>query len=160
MNKVQIRFINLALEGEFRACHSALIAHSEEIAFYKGNRWEQKRVNETFKELVDHVNNIYEKKFFMGICDSMLVKYGAVIMGYTILGLPVFRGRGQYAAVTGGTNASTIARDYIRNSSLLINLAKVHPLKLIFRLLEELLSLTRICKVYLDIHTWSTNLTS
>lgn len=26
----------------------------------------------------------------MGIFDSMLVKYGAVVMGYTVLGLPIF----------------------------------------------------------------------
>jgi ATP-binding cassette subfamily D (ALD) protein 3 len=26
----------------------------------------------------------------MGIYDSMLVKYGAVLVGYTIVGLPVF----------------------------------------------------------------------
>jgi ATP-binding cassette subfamily D (ALD) protein 3 len=26
----------------------------------------------------------------MGIYDSMLVKYGAVMIGYTVIGLPVF----------------------------------------------------------------------
>jgi ATP-binding cassette subfamily D (ALD) protein 3 len=26
----------------------------------------------------------------MGILDSMLVKYGAVMIGYTVVGLPVF----------------------------------------------------------------------
>ena len=30
------------------------------------------------------------KKFWMGILDSMLVKYGAVMIGYTVVGLPVF----------------------------------------------------------------------
>jgi ATP-binding cassette subfamily D (ALD) protein 3 len=117
--------IEQTLEGEFRACHSALITHSEEIAFYKGNKWEQKRINETFNELVSHVNNIYTKKFYMGIIDSMLVKYGAVMTGYTILGLPVFGGRhySKYAKTTLG-DASVITKDYIRNSSLLINLAK------------------------------------
>ena len=30
------------------------------------------------------------KKFWMGIIDAMLVKYGAVLVGYAILGLPVF----------------------------------------------------------------------
>lgn len=116
--------IEQTLEGEFRACHSALITHSEEIAFYKGNRWEQKRMNETFKELIQHTNSIYGKKFFMGIFDSMLVKYGAVMCGYSILGMPVFSGRaGGHENIT-GDNASSITKDYIRNSSLLINLAK------------------------------------
>lgn len=30
------------------------------------------------------------KKFLMGIFDSMLVKYGATMVGYTVVGLPVF----------------------------------------------------------------------
>lgn len=113
------------MEGEFRACHSALITHSEEIAFYKGNAWEKKRINETFKLLTEHTSNVYVKKFLMGIFDSMLVKYGAVMVGYTILGLPVFGGRKDIYKNAGGNEASLIAKDYIRNSSLLINLAKV-----------------------------------
>jgi len=33
----------------------------------------------------------------MGIVDSMLVKYGAVMIGYTVVGLPVFGpGREEY----------------------------------------------------------------
>jgi ATP-binding cassette subfamily D (ALD) protein 3 len=112
------------LEGEFRACHAALISHSEEVAFYKGDKWEQKQINETFQELIKHINSIYSKKFYMGIFDSMLVKYGAVITGYAILGLPVFSNRkGLYANKR--MDAGVITRDYIRNSSLLINLAKV-----------------------------------
>lgn len=30
------------------------------------------------------------KRLYMGTFDSMLVKYGAVMVGYAILGLPVF----------------------------------------------------------------------
>lgn len=37
------------LEGEYRACHSDLLAHSEEIAFYNGNDWERNKINEKFK---------------------------------------------------------------------------------------------------------------
>lgn len=114
------------MEGEFRACHAALISHSEEVAFYKGNKWEQKQINETFNELIKHINSIYAKKFYMGIADSMLVKYGAVITGYTILGLPVFGKRGAGYSSNSTVDASLITKDYIRNSSLLINLAKVN----------------------------------
>lgn len=116
--------IEQTLEGEFRACHSALITHSEEIAFYKGNKWEQKRINETFNELVSHIKSIYTKKLYMGVIDSMTVKYGAVMTGYTILGLPVFGGRRLNYMKSTGDDASTITKDYIKNSSLLINLAK------------------------------------
>ncbi len=121
LNKV--KFNNLALEGEFRACHSALITHAEEIAFYKGNKWEERRVNETFEELVNHIKRVYGKKFYMGIFDSMSIKYGAVMCGYMILGLPVFKKQGSLTGSKDG--ASSITKEYVKNSSLLINLAKV-----------------------------------
>ena len=60
----------------------------------------------------------------MGIYDSMLVKYGAVMVGYTVVGLPVFGPKsGEYLAKYGNDQAQ-ITKDYVRNSSLLINLAK------------------------------------
>jgi ATP-binding cassette subfamily D (ALD) protein 3 len=60
----------------------------------------------------------------MGVIDSMLVKYGAVLIGYAIVGLPVFGpGSAEYLKNI-GTDPSVITRDYVRNSSLLINLAK------------------------------------
>lgn len=61
---------------------------------------------------------------FMGVFDSMLVKYGALMVGYAVVGLPVF-GPGKEAYLKKvGNDASAITRDYVRNSSLLINLAK------------------------------------
>lgn len=64
------------------------------------------------------------KKLYMGVFDSMLVKYGAFIVGYGVLGLPVFGRNSEEYVKKKGTDASTITQDYIRNSSLLINLAK------------------------------------
>lgn len=37
------------LEGEFRARHAGLLNHSEEIAFYRGNEWEKKKVDKAFQ---------------------------------------------------------------------------------------------------------------
>ena len=60
----------------------------------------------------------------MGIYDSMLVKYGAVMVGYAVLGLPVFGpGKEKYLKMV-GNDPARITKDYVRNSSLLINLAK------------------------------------
>jgi ATP-binding cassette subfamily D (ALD) protein 3 len=60
----------------------------------------------------------------MGVFDSMLTKYGAVLVGYAVVGLPVF-GPGKEAYLKSvNYDPSLITRDYIRNSSLLINLAK------------------------------------
>ncbi len=60
----------------------------------------------------------------MGIYDSMLVKYGAVMIGYTVIGLPVFGPRRHQYLKEIGNDTSKITKDYVRNSSLLINLAK------------------------------------
>ena len=82
------------------------------------------KTNKSFRKLVLHILRILKMKIFMGTFDGMLVKYGAVVTGYTIVGLPVFgKGHKEYLKKTGG-DASVITRDYIRNSSLLINLAK------------------------------------
>jgi len=115
------------LEGEYRACHTDLVHHAEEIAFYRGHEWERRRVNESFKNLINHSHSIINKRLYMGVFDNFLVKYGAFLVGYTILGMPVFgEGREEYLKKI-GNDASAITRDYVRNSSLLINLAKVIP---------------------------------
>jgi ATP-binding cassette subfamily D (ALD) protein 3 len=115
--------IEQQLEGEYRAIHTALLAHSEEVAFYNGADWEQKNIDKGFKRLHDHIDNLIVKKFWMGIFDSMLVKYGATLVGYTVVGLPVF-GPGAAAYLAKRGNQAQITKDYVRNSSLLINLAK------------------------------------
>lgn len=113
------------MEGEFRACHTNIHHHSEEIAFYRGDNWERKKVNENFGVLYDHSLSLSKKRSNMGIFDSMLIKYGAVMLGYAVLGIPVFgKNKEDYLASIG--DASNITRDYIKNASLLISLAKVN----------------------------------
>ena len=112
------------IEGEYRSKHTDLLNHSEEIAFYNGSDWEKKRINDKFYELVNHIKFVLHKRFLMGIFDSMLVKYGAVMVGYTVVGLPVFGpGREKYLKSI-NNDPTKITKDYVRNSSLLINLAK------------------------------------
>lgn len=60
----------------------------------------------------------------MGVFDSMLVKYGAVMVAYGVLGIPVFGSKKSVYLEGVSGDTSTITRDYIRNSSLLISLAK------------------------------------
>lgn len=64
------------------------------------------------------------KKLFIGVFDSLLVKYGAFMVGYGVLGIPVFGSKSDQYMDKVGSDASLMTRDYIRNSSLLINLAK------------------------------------
>lgn len=61
----------------------------------------------------------------MGTFDSLLTKYGAVMVGYCIVGLPVFGPGSEEYLKKIGNDPSAITRDYVRNSSLLINLSKV-----------------------------------
>lgn len=74
--------------------------------------------------LYNHIKNVLYRRFLMGIYDSMLVKYGAVMVGYTVIGLPVFGPRRHEYLASVGDDPSKITKDYVRNSSLLINLAK------------------------------------
>uniref|UniRef100_A0A7S3MZ59 ABC transporter domain-containing protein n=1 Tax=Strombidium inclinatum TaxID=197538 RepID=A0A7S3MZ59_9SPIT len=120
----QLTAVEQKLEGEYRAKHTDLLNHSEEIAFYNGSDWEKKHIHDKFTELINHIKFILYKRFLMGIFDSMLVKYGAVMVGYTVVGLPVFGpGREEYLKKI-GNDPTQITKDYVRNSSLLINLAK------------------------------------
>jgi len=64
------------------------------------------------------------KRFIMGIFDSMLVKYGAVTVGYAVVGLPVFGPNSEEYLKSVGDNTSDLMSDYIRNSSMLVNLSK------------------------------------
>jgi ATP-binding cassette subfamily D (ALD) protein 3 len=116
--------IEQKLEGEYRGLHSELLAHSEEIAFYNGQDWERRNIDTGFNRMMAHIDMVLGKRFLMGIFDSMLVKYGAVMVGYTVVGLPVFGpGSEEYLRKRAGDEAG-ITKDYVRNSSLLINLAK------------------------------------
>jgi ATP-binding cassette subfamily D (ALD) protein 3 len=116
--------IEQQLEGSYRACHTDLVHHSEEIAFYRGQTWEKTRLNASFKELTSHSRSVALRRLYMGSFDAMLTKYGAVLVGYAVLGIPVFgANKEEYLSKVHG-DASAITRDYIRNSSLLINLAK------------------------------------
>ena len=81
------------------------------------------QIDSGFYRLYKHIKHVLKLKFWMGIFDSMLVKYGAVMIGYTVVGLPVFGPNSAKYLATRGDQAQ-ITKDYVRNSSLLINLAK------------------------------------
>ncbi|KAL4432046.1 hypothetical protein ABPG74_017782 [Tetrahymena malaccensis] len=133
------------LEGEYRACHTSLSHHAEEIAFYKGTSWEKARILSSFRDLITHTENIMSKRLFMGTFDSLLVKYGAVIIGYAVVGLPVFGPGHQEYLKKIGNDPSAITRDYVRNSSLLINLAKaIGRLVISYKEIQQLAGYTTI----------------
>lgn len=112
------------IEGEFRSMHSKLLIHSESIGFLRGFLFEKEKMYEIFKKLMNHNYYVADKKFYIEIFDSLLLKYGAFMVSYSILGLPVFgKNKENYLAKI-GNDSSNVMRDYVRNSSLLINLSK------------------------------------
>ena len=111
------------LEGNFRSGHHRLIAHSEEIAFYGGHDKEKAILNGQYAELEHHRKYVLGQQFGMKAFNGFLQKYGSVMCGYSVLGLPVFGTNSEKYLKTVKTS-SDITQDYIRNSSLLINLSK------------------------------------
>jgi ATP-binding cassette, subfamily D (ALD), member 3 len=108
------------LEGSFRTAHHRLITSSEEVAFYGGQEREKSIINGKFRAVVVNQAEFFRKQLSMGVLDGFLTKYGAVLLGYSVLGLPVFGpGREAYNA-TVASDPAQITRDYVRNSGLLM----------------------------------------
>eukprot|EP00916_Digyalum_oweni_P008518 GHVL01014279.1.p1 GENE.GHVL01014279.1~~GHVL01014279.1.p1 ORF type:complete len:611 (-),score=62.55 GHVL01014279.1:1146-2978(-) len=120
----QLTAENQELEGEYRALQSSLVRNAEEIAFYRGHMFEKGRLMESLELLLNHARYTSLLKFIMSSFDNMFVKYGAAIIGYAVVAMPVFGPpRYVYAKKSRGDSAK-ITQDYVRNSALLINLAK------------------------------------
>jgi len=71
------------LEGEFRYVNSRVITNSEEIAFYQGQEREKKTMKESFMRLVDHLRDVLNFKFAIGIVDNVIAKYIATVVGFS-----------------------------------------------------------------------------
>ena len=110
------------LTGEYRSCQSDIVNFSEEIAFLKGNNFEKKKLNEAFNNLISQNEYILEKRLFMNSFDGILIKYGSVIGGNIVVGLPVFGHNRLKYLKSIGKDTGKMTRDYVRNSSLLIDL--------------------------------------
>lgn len=61
--------IEQALEGDFRYSHSRVIAHSEEIAFYKGADREKAIVNSSLQK----VSSTPMSEFLIAFCFRLLI---------------------------------------------------------------------------------------
>jgi ATP-binding cassette subfamily D (ALD) protein 3 len=88
----------------------------------------------------------------MGTVDSMIVKYGAFISSYGVLGLPVFGpNRHKYFARI-GNDPSAITRDYIRNSSMLMNLTKaIGRIVVSYKDFQQLAGFTTLVSEMMDV---------
>ncbi len=112
------------MQGEYRTSHTDLITHAEEIAFYGGNMWEKHRIESAMKRMLSHDSSLIYQRLFMGAFDSLFVRYGATLIGFTIVALPIFGPESAKYMKRIGNDHSTIARDFVKNTTLLISLGK------------------------------------
>jgi len=109
------------LEGSYRAQHANIVNFNQEIAFLDGANYEKAKLKEKFNQLFEHEKNILIKRCYLGSFDGLLVKYGATIVGYYVLSKPSMR---NFKKKDGKMSISELTQDYIRNGSLMMNLAK------------------------------------
>lgn len=121
-NFARMTSVQQHLEGTFRFRHSRLLMHSEEVAFYRGWDREKQLINSSFDNLYNHCSSLNWKQALVGIFDAWLVKYGATMVGYAVIALPVFNDIGTADSLD--KSASSITKGYIRNTQILINLAQ------------------------------------
>ena len=60
------------------------------IAFYNYSDWEKKHINEKFLKLINQIKYLLYKRYLIGIFDSILVKYGTIMISYSEVRPPVF----------------------------------------------------------------------
>lgn len=78
------------LEGQYYNENLNIITNCEEIGFYKGSVIEKSKLNETFKELIGHINKSINISFGYSILEDYILKYTWSAWGYIFSGLPVF----------------------------------------------------------------------
>eukprot|EP00762_Andalucia_godoyi_P008354 ANDGO_07374.mRNA.1 ABC transporter D family member 2 len=131
-----------ALESEFRSAHSHLIQYSEEVAFYGGASRERAILDGLFSRLVVFSQKVYSLQFGMEVINSFLVKYGATMVGYGVCALPVFF-IPSLTKKSSHKTATDLTQDYVRNSQLLINLARaIGALVLLYKKITALAGYT------------------
>ena len=77
------------LEGLFRACHSRIIMNAEEIAFYKGQKIEEKIISSCYRILIRHLNRVSKMHILYGMLEDLFVKYGWSAVGLVVCALPL-----------------------------------------------------------------------
>lgn len=128
-----------ALESEFRFCHTQLVNCAEEVAFYSGGPREEQIINGSFDRLYAFSKRLYSIQFFVEIFNAFLVKYGATMVGYGVCALPVFFQGNRHAK----KSSTELTQDYVRNSQLLINLARaIGALVLLYKRVTSLAGYT------------------
>ena len=78
------------LEGEFRAQHSRLIDHSEEVALYFGHEAEKDTLDKGYFTLIKHVNRVLRHRLYHGVMEDFVIKYFWGALGLLLCSVPAF----------------------------------------------------------------------
>ena len=141
------------LEGIFRAGHQRILTHSEEVAFLRGSSNEKSLLNQKLGALLKILKKDAKLRFYMGILDSVLIKYGAFTLGNALLAVPVFGTDSHEYILKTANNPTKIMKDYETNSGLLVNFAKaIGKISISYKKVQELAGacqrvnlLTQVC---------------
>jgi ATP-binding cassette subfamily D (ALD) protein 1 len=76
--------------GELRAAHSRVITHAEEIAFYGGEKIEEGILQQSYQDLIKHINYIYRQKIWYTMLEQFLMRYVWGACGMTMIAIPTF----------------------------------------------------------------------
>lgn len=124
------------LDGEYRSQHGYIKVNVQEICLLRGTSWENRQLKNKFSDLYSHSHMLLLKRLFLGTFDNILTKYGATIMGYWVLSRPAIRFAKERIKSLGNRQdvdkknlisrkeSSRITKQYMRNGSLMISLAK------------------------------------
>ncbi|CAH6723512.1 peroxisomal long-chain fatty acid import protein 2 [[Candida] jaroonii] len=117
------------LEGQYYNENLNIITNCEEIGFYKGSVIEKSKLNETFKELISHINKSINTSFGYSILEDYILKYTWSAWGYIFSGLPVFLDE-IWPAENKNSNGGDVSkmerrnmRQFVINKRLMLSLA-------------------------------------
>ncbi|ETV69807.1 hypothetical protein, variant [Aphanomyces astaci] len=109
------------LEGNYRFVNARLITHSEEIAFYHGNKREHAILQSSYDALVHLIRQAQQFRFSISVVDNIIAKYFATVVGFWLVSRPFLN-----PADTRHATSSHAERmeDYFRSGKMLMKLAE------------------------------------
>ncbi|CAM9253266.1 unnamed protein product [Pylaiella littoralis] len=107
-------------EGEYRYVNSRLLTNAQEIAFYKGNAKEKQVLQGVFDKLVSVTRRSERFRHSLGALDSVVAKYFATIVGWTVVSRPFLnRDHPRHANST----PAEVYQDYHSSGRMMLNLS-------------------------------------
>ncbi|KAK6457419.1 ABC transporter transmembrane region 2-domain-containing protein [Scheffersomyces xylosifermentans] len=116
------------LEGAYFNDQLNLMTNCEEIGFYKGSIIEKSKLQESFSNLMIHVNKEINISFAYSVLEDYVLKYTWSAWGYIFAGLPVFLDEIWPAETAKSEKKSEVnerqnMRQFIINKRLMLSLA-------------------------------------